>query len=151
MPSSPKDRKTPRARASGQETAERALRAFALGFPEVHEDFPWGHSAFKVKGKAFLFMSREDGALSLSVKLPRSATVALMMPFAEPTGYGLAKSGWVTARFAKGEEPPLGVLRSWIDESFRTIAPRKVVAALAASEPAAAAPKPARRSRKKGL
>ena len=30
------------------------LRAVALDYPEVHEDFPWGHSAFKVaKKKAF--------------------------------------------------------------------------------------------------
>jgi hypothetical protein len=25
---------------------ERKLRAYALGFPEVREDHPWGHSAF---------------------------------------------------------------------------------------------------------
>src|SRR5690242_2172301 len=51
---------------------ELALRDFALGYPGTHEDFPWGHRALKVKGKAFLFMGSEDGGLGLSVKLPHS-------------------------------------------------------------------------------
>ena len=33
--------------------------------------------------------------------------VALDHDFAEPTGYGLGKSGWVTARFGVDEKPPL--------------------------------------------
>ena len=37
--------------------AESALRQHALAFPESYEEFPWGHLAVKVKGKAFLFMS----------------------------------------------------------------------------------------------
>ena len=32
------------------------------------------------------------------------------------------KSGWVAARFAKGEEVPVALLRSWIDESYEAIA-----------------------------
>ena len=96
----------------------------------MREDFPWGHSAFKVRGKAFLFMARENGALSLSVKLPHSGLMALSLPFAEPTGYGLGKSGWVTARFAAKEAPPIVVLERWVEESYRTIAPKKIAARL---------------------
>jgi predicted DNA-binding protein (MmcQ/YjbR family) len=123
--------------ASGTKTraafaAEARLRKFALAFPEVREDHPWGHSAFKVGGKAFLFMASEDGSLSLSVKLPQSGFVALSLPFAEPTGYGLGKSGWVTARFAAKQSPPLPVLERWVDESYRAIAPRKLLARLQA-------------------
>jgi len=112
--------------------AETALRRFALSFPEAREEFPWGHSAFKVRGKVFLFMSSEekDGSgLSLSVKLPTSRAVALMLPFAEPTGYGLGRSGWVSASFPQGKEPPLPLLCEWITESYRAIAPKKLLAA----------------------
>jgi predicted DNA-binding protein (MmcQ/YjbR family) len=112
------------------ERAESALRDFALGYPESSEEFPWGHRAIKVKGKTFVFLSLEAGELSLSAKLPLSGVAALVLPFASPTHYGLGKSGWVTARFAKGDEIPLELLESWIDESYRAIAPKKLVARL---------------------
>lgn len=110
--------------------AEARLKKFAGSLPEVREDFPWGHSAFKAGKKAFLFMAREDGELSLSVKLPESGFLALSLPFAEPTGYGLGKSGWVTARFRAKDKPPVAVLERWIEESYRAIAPKKSVAEL---------------------
>jgi predicted DNA-binding protein (MmcQ/YjbR family) len=111
--------------------ATETLRAFGLGYPEAHEDHPWGEIALKVRGKVFVFLGgNEDGGLGLSVKLPRSQTAALDQPWAQPTGYGLGKSGWVSARFAPDEAPPLELLREWIDESYRAVAPKKLVAAL---------------------
>src|SRR5262245_37446545 len=103
---------------------EAYLRAFALGYPQTIEDFPWDHRAFKVKGKTFLFLFRNDEFLGLSVKLPDSCRSALFMPFAKPTAYGLGKSGWVTARFTPKDDIPLSLLEEWIDESFRAIAPK---------------------------
>lgn len=102
----------------------------AMSLPEVREDHPWGHSAFKVGKKAFLFMASENGGLSLSVKLPQSGLLALSLPFAQPTGYGLGKSGWVTASFTAKQSPPVPVLERWVEESYRTIAPKKLVARL---------------------
>ena len=118
---------------------QMALRDFALRYPGAHEDFPWGERVVKVKGKVFLFLGGKDSDLSLSVKLPSSGLIALGLPFASPTGYGLAKSGWVTARFGPKEKPPLDVLRAWIDESYRAVAPKKLVATLADGPPVAAA------------
>jgi predicted DNA-binding protein (MmcQ/YjbR family) len=112
---------------------ELALRDFALTYPGTHEDFPWGHRALKVKGKAFIFMGSEDGGLGLSLKLTHSNAAALMMPFATPTGYGLGKSGWVSASFPKGQQPPMEMLRQWVDESYRAVAPKKLVAQIGAS------------------
>lgn len=112
------------------EEAEAALRDLALAYPEAYEEFPWGHRAIKVKGKAFVFIASEDGTLSLSAKLPLSSVAALVLPFAEPTGYGLGKSGWVTARFGPGDEVPVDLLQSWLDESYRAIAPKKLAARL---------------------
>jgi predicted DNA-binding protein (MmcQ/YjbR family) len=110
--------------------AEKKLRKIALSYPEVREDHPWGHSAFKVHNKSFLFLGTNGRELSLSVKLPESGTYALMQPYAKPTEYGLGKSGWVTARFGPKDKPPLPLLERWIDESYRAIAPKKLVATL---------------------
>lgn len=109
---------------------ESSVRELALAYPETHEDFPWGHSAIKVRGKAFVFMSKDEPALSLSVKLPWSAEGALQLPNCEPTHYGLGRSGWVTATFGPKAKAPLEVLRSWVDESYRAVAPKRVVAQL---------------------
>jgi predicted DNA-binding protein (MmcQ/YjbR family) len=102
------------------------LRKFALAYPETREDKPWGETAIKVRGKTFLFMGDNEG-LSLSLKLPRSREFALEYPFTKPTAYGLGKSGWVSAKFAAKDKPPLDVLEAWIDESFRAVAPKKLV------------------------
>ena len=121
------------------------LRAFALGYPGAHEEFPWGERVAKVKGKVFVFLGREEDGLGLAVKLPRSATMALGLPFASPTPYGLGKSGWVSVQFAKGEKPPLDLLRAWIDESYRAVAPKTLVKQLdGGAAPAPAAAKPAK-------
>ncbi len=140
--------------------AEAALRETALALPGAYEEFPWGHRAVKVKGKAFVFMACEDERFSMSVKLPFSGPAALLMPFASPTEYGLGKSGWVTARFGLNDEAPVHVLRNWIEESYRAIAPTKLVAKLDGQEDgplpkrstrtgtARKATKPRRRSRK---
>ena len=108
---------------------ELMLRDYALTFPEVTEDHPWGHRAMKVKGKVFVFLGGEkhEKELSLSVKLPSSRDMAVDLPFAEPTGYGMGKHGWVTARFEKVGDVPLDLLKAWIDESYRAIAPKKLV------------------------
>jgi predicted DNA-binding protein (MmcQ/YjbR family) len=119
--------------------AEEALRKVALSYPGAYEEFPWGERAVKVKAKVFLFMRASDQGLSLSTKLPESGVAALTFPFAEPTGYGLGKSGWVTASFSPDVEPPLELLEQWIDESYRAVAPKKLVAGLGGGDGASSA------------
>lgn len=110
------------------------LRDFALRYPETREDFPWGERVAKVRDKVFVFLGRDDDA-GITVKLPSSGLMALSLPFASPTGYGLGKSGWVTARFGPGDQPPVELLEKWIDESYRAVAPKELVKAL--DQPAA--------------
>lgn len=110
------------------------LRAFGLAYPGAHTKSPWpGHLDLAVKDKTFAYLSIEGEPLSISCKLPQSAPVALMLPFATPTGYGLGKSGWVSAQFTKGVTPPVDLLKAWIDESYRAQAPKKLVAQLQTS------------------
>ena len=106
------------------------LRAYGLGLPEATEDHPWGHSALKVRGKTFVWLDKSEGALSLTVKLPVSRDFALVFDFAEPAGYGLGRSGWISCRFAKDEAADLDLMKRWIAESYRVVAPKKLGAAL---------------------
>jgi len=107
--------------------AEDALRDFGMALPEATEDFPWGHRALKVRGKAFVFVALEDGELRISTKLPLSSEVAMHLPFAAPTGYGLGAHGWISSRFRDGDEIPMPLLESWILESYRAVAPKRLV------------------------
>lgn len=125
--------------------AEAALRAHGLAYPLTHEDFPWGHRALKVKGKAFAFIGWDGGRFSMSAKLPQSHVRALDLPYAESTGYGLGKSGWVTARFEEGERVPVDVLKQWLDESWRAIAPKSALEALDSGSRAPVQARPAAR------
>ena len=117
--------------ASAKSTRDR-IRKFALSLPGAYEDFPWGESVVKVNKKVFVFLGVDDAAehpLGMSVKLKDSNEQALMVPGAEPTGYGLARGGWVTLHFDT-ESPPFGVLTDWVEESYRAVAPKKLVAEL---------------------
>ncbi len=105
-----------------------AIRRRALSYPGTHEDFPWGESAFKVKGKTFVFMHDGAEGMSFSVKLPASRDLALSLAGSEPTHYGLGKKGWVTMR--PTSKTAMEVLHFLIDEGFRAVAPKKIVAAL---------------------
>ena len=134
--------------ASGQLPRDGArLRKLALSYPGAHEEMPWGHHAIKVKGKAFVFLAADQTTFSLSAKLPSSAGVALRLPFASPTEYGLGRSGWVTARFPRTARLPVEVLGMWIDESYRTLAPKRLAAQLDEA-PASRSPRPSRKGRK---
>ena len=106
-------------------TIARKLRDHALGLPETTEAFPWGESAFKVKGKTFVFMRADPADLSFSVKPGKSRKRALALPGSEPTHYGLGAKGWVTLR--PTAKTSLDVLLALVDESYRAIAPKRVL------------------------
>jgi predicted DNA-binding protein (MmcQ/YjbR family) len=128
MPSD-KSEKRDNGRKSAVQAASEAMRTHGLSYPGAHEDFPWdAHRALKVKGKTFVFMGMEPDELNFSVKLPQSKDIALMLPFATPTGYGLGKSGWVSATFDADSSPPVDMLLDWVDESYRAIAPKRLIA-----------------------
>jgi predicted DNA-binding protein (MmcQ/YjbR family) len=104
-----------------------------MAFPGVHEDFPWGERVMKVNRKVFVFLGKDDSddeGIGLSVKLPHSSEAALELPFTEPTGYGLGKAGWVSAHFDAAGSAPLDMIKEWIAESYRAVAPKKLIAAL---------------------
>jgi predicted DNA-binding protein (MmcQ/YjbR family) len=113
--------------------AAEALRTFALSFPGTKEEFPWGERVVKVNKKVFVFMGKKDDfdeGLGLGVKLPHSGADALKLTFTEPVGYGMGKHGWVAVKLLPGDDLPVDLLKRWIEESYRAIAPKKLVAQL---------------------
>ena len=112
-------------------TTRDRLRTFALSLPGATEDFPWGESAIKVNGKVFVFLGpeRASGPRRATVKLDESHGHALSIEGAEPTGYGLGSSGWVTLPL-RAPGVALDVLRDWVEESYRIVAPKRLVAEL---------------------
>ena len=110
-----------------RKTRRDSLREFALTFPGSHEDHPWGETVVKVKGKIFVFLGDEsDEPGGFSVKLEESLDAALAVEGATPTGYGLGRAGWVSVPL-KGRSPSIGVLRDWVEESYRRVAPKTLV------------------------
>jgi predicted DNA-binding protein (MmcQ/YjbR family) len=104
-------------------TTSARLLSFALSLPEAWEDHPWGDTVAKVGAKVFVFLGPER----LTVKLEESHEHALSVDGAEPARYGLGRAGWVTVPF---RGLPADVVRDWIEESYRIVAPRRLVSRL---------------------
>ncbi len=110
---------------------------YALGFSGAYVDHPWDEDVAKVGSKIFVFLGMEDSQEpAMTVKLRESREQALSVPGAAPTGYGLGRAGWVTIPFGE-RTPPLPVLKDWVEESYRAVAPKRLVAALDQHAPVA--------------
>jgi hypothetical protein len=129
----------------------QALRRFALRYPEAQEGVACEGTAaekrtVKVRNKAFLFLGPAD----VMLKLGESAAEAAELASKEPSRYKVGAHGWVTVKFAADESPPLDVLKRWIDESYRLLAPNQLLTMLSAGGSTETATKKApRRSPKK--
>jgi hypothetical protein len=120
------------------------VREFALSLPAAAEDFPWGESVIKVgrrdvappswrrglvHGPMFLWLSRCDAeSHAVHVKLTHCYDQARDMAGAAPTATsGLGQWGWLTVPLAAVN---VDLLCEWVEESYRNVAPKKVVAQL---------------------
>jgi predicted DNA-binding protein (MmcQ/YjbR family) len=115
----------------------RRIHEFAMSLPGAWEDHPWGETVVKAGKKVFVFLGSEEGGdwwPGLTVKLVDSHEQALAIPEAEPSGYGLGKAGWVSIRLRSKGLPPLGILTDMVEESYRLIAPKTLVAELDGAE-----------------
>jgi predicted DNA-binding protein (MmcQ/YjbR family) len=106
----------------------RALRSFGLLYPGAHSKAPWpGHDDLAVRDKTFAYLAADGEPFSVSCKLKYTGEEALRLPYAQPTGYGLGKSGWVTFTPPEADMPSLDRFKEWIDESYRAQAPKKFI------------------------
>jgi predicted DNA-binding protein (MmcQ/YjbR family) len=109
----------------------RQILEFSLGLPGAYEDHPWEETVAKVNKKVFVFLGSEESPSwpAITVKLADTHEQALALPGAEPTGYGLGRSGWVTVPI-RAKHPPLGVYTDLVEESYRLVAPKRLIAEL---------------------
>ena len=123
--------------------AKARLLKYALAKPDATLEHPWGENVAKVRGKVFVFFGMGDPAKDapyadylMGVKLTDALLFAKSHPFVETMGYGLGKSGWVSVKMPKGAAP-MDLFEEWIDESFETVAPKRVSRAAGAPRGAA--------------
>ncbi|WRZ89239.1 MmcQ/YjbR family DNA-binding protein [Streptomyces sp. NBC_01007] len=110
------------------------VRDSALGLPGATEEFPWGETVAKVNKKVFVFLGLDDGshppAITVKLKDEAAHAHALTSPGAEPAGYGLGKAGWVRVPLEEQGAPAAELLCDWVEESYRVIAPKRLIAEL---------------------
>jgi predicted DNA-binding protein (MmcQ/YjbR family) len=110
------------------------VREFALSFPQAFEDFPWGVPVVKVATGSkwpplFLWLGARDADTpAVYVKLTDSHEQAVSVAQAFPTTMsGVGQWGRLTVPLPVGE---IELLFDWVDESYRNVAPKALVAVL---------------------
>jgi predicted DNA-binding protein (MmcQ/YjbR family) len=110
------------------------VREFALSFPMAFEDFPWGVPVVKVATGSkwpplFLWLGARDAdAHAIYMKLTDSYEQAVAIAGASPTAMsGVGQWGRLTVRLPVSD---VDLLFDWVDESYRNVAPKRLVALL---------------------
>ncbi|HWB01953.1 MAG TPA: hypothetical protein VG796_02945 [Verrucomicrobiales bacterium] len=128
----------------------QTLREAALRYPEAEEGIACKGtalecSAFKAGKKTFLFISGKEIRLKLGESLPEAGRLAAK----EPHHYSAGSMGWVVVKFGSDESPPAGLLERWVEESYRMLVPKKLVAMLGESGEEARAKGPKKKGPKR--
>ncbi len=108
--------------------------------PGAHEDRPWGSVHCKVAGKIFVGWGRhEDGAMGVGFKTDKELQAMLVAsdPRFKVAAY-VGKHGWVDMKL--DPDPDWSELEHFIVDSYRMIAPKKLVKELSAAAGGAGAP-----------
>src|SRR5262245_43757452 len=109
----------------------QALRKIAMQYPGAEAGVACKGTALecttvKVHNKAFLFLRKTDLRLKLGDSLAEAAKLAAK----ERDRYEAGAGGWVKVMFSAAQPPPLDLLKRWLDESYRLLAPKQLVAML---------------------
>lgn len=117
------------------------LLSIVLSLPEAYEDRPWGSVHCKVAGKIFVSWGRlPSGEVSVGFKTDKTLQSMLLAsdPRFSMAAY-VGKHGWVDMKI--GKKPNWAEVEQFIKDSYRLIAPKKLVKHLDSADPGAAASK----------
>lgn len=81
------------------------IRDYAMTYPEATEGTACVNRAFKAGGKNFVFLGEKDDLCILRLKLA---------------------DGWAKIEFNPADPPATEQLRSWVEESFMLLAPKRL-------------------------
>jgi hypothetical protein len=114
-----------------QNKTMQSLRTVALSYPEAQQGIACAGTAaekrtIKARDKAFLFLGKAEVMLKLCESLAEAVEWATKAPSICRVG----ATGWVTLTVGNVDVLPLDLLYRWIDESYRLLAPKKLVALL---------------------
>lgn len=100
--------------------ATAGLRAAAAACRDAEESTSCNQSAYKVRGKAYLYVG--PGAKGVGhkamFKLGESMAEAEGLASSEPARFEVGNTGWVTARFSDEEPLPGDLWERWLAESY---------------------------------
>jgi predicted DNA-binding protein (MmcQ/YjbR family) len=116
--------------AMRKDPMHKKLLAIVMSLPETEEDWPWGSIHCKVAGKIFVGWSRnEEGLMSIGVRTTsiRQAKLVRTDPRVTIAKY-VGKYGGIDVCI--GPKPDWTEVRDFITESYRLIAPKRLVALL---------------------
>ena len=106
-------------------------RDVCLALPEATEELTWGHPTFRVRGKIFAGIGTdgEAGYTTMTMKAPpgeQEVLLAVGEPFFSPKYVG--SKGWIGV--VVDDDTDWAEVRELVTDRFRTIAPKRVAAAL---------------------
>ncbi len=106
------------------------IQVLAMELPEAErvDIEAWGgEPTFRVRGKNFVFASKDGSGFSLKVDKEEAEAVVASDPDAEPTGYGLGRHGWISVSLPSSvDEERWEIVREWIRTSYTLVAPKKL-------------------------
>lgn len=115
---------------AGRQTNLERIESLAMALPEAErvDIEAWeGEPTFRVRGKNFVFASKDSSGFSLKVDKDEAEAVIASDPDVDPTGYGLGRHGWISVTLPdRAGEDRWDVVREWIRTSYTLVAPRKL-------------------------
>ena len=100
--------------------AFEAIRDHCRAKPDSVEEYPWGETVWKVRGKVFCF----GGEWGFTVKSTLDKQEALVMHPAISVAKYVGRYGWVTVQVS--DEDTLDLAKELIDESYDSLVIRRV-------------------------
>ena len=110
------------------------LREICLAYPEAAEAIAFGSPTFQVRSKNFAMVHKPDTRVSVWCKAPVGGQEAWIAT--DPDRYYappyLGPKGWIAAWISPECSPDWSAIEDIIDESYRLIAPKRLVAMIGA-------------------
>jgi hypothetical protein len=109
------------------------VQRMAMAMPEATEQLAWEEeTTWRVRGKIFAMGTAESGRVSVKTSKEEQAELVAGRPEAYEVAHYVGRYGWVTVALA---EVGADEFRELLVESWRQIAPKRVVATYDSANP----------------